>query len=160
MRMFKGIIGMTLAFVLVLSINKVVNIVVEHFDHIDDIESANQTLLSSNSILKDNNDVLQSAIIESEEGKGVLINEITRLQGANDEYERSFKQQQSEFEVQNRENHEAIEAMVVELRKAGLHNIRLPDSIIRMQRDKAKAVNARASSYYKAEDGHSGKQAE
>jgi hypothetical protein len=160
MRIFKGLLGMSLAFVLVLSIHKVASIVQAHFDHIDNIESSNQVLTESNSVLQDNNDVLQAAIIESEEGKGDLIDEIKRLQGANEEHERKQLQQQRQFDKQQQENFQIMAAMAEEMHKAGLHNIRLPADVVRMQREQAKAINTRARSYSEAESGSAEEQTE
>jgi hypothetical protein len=147
MKALKGIFGIALLFVVVMTIHKVTNRVVKHFDYIDDIETTNSVLTESNGILQDNNDVLQTAIIESEEGKTELLEEIKRLHKENEDDKREFTEQQKEFEKQNLEQQQEIVELVEQMHKAGLRNIPVPDGVIRMQRDKAKAVNARAGSY-------------
>lgn len=147
MKALKGIFRVALALAIVLCVHKIVGLVDAHFKHIDELETSNAVLTESNGILHENNDVLQSAIIESEEGKHELLEEIKRLHKENEDEKSLFAEQQKAFEKQNAEQQQEIKELVQHMQNAGLRNIPVPDSVVRMQREKAKAVNARAGSY-------------
>lgn len=137
MKAINGIFGLAITLVIVMAIHRVTSLVEDHFKHIYDIETSNSVLKESNDILKDNNDVLQTAIIESEEGKDDLLEEIKRLHKENEDEKLEFTEQKKAFEKQNTEQQREIKQLVGHMQKAGLHNIPLPDDVVRMQRDKA-----------------------
>lgn len=160
MRALKGIFGLALTLVVVMTIHKITSLVEAHFDYIDDIETSNAVLTESNTVLKDNNDVLQAAIIESEEGKDDLLEEIKRLHKESEDEQHEFEKQKAAFEKQNLEQQQEIVELAAQMQKAGLRDIRVPDGVVRMQRDKAKAINARAGSYQQEKAGDTEEKAE
>lgn len=147
MNIVRGVLGMSIAVVLSMATHRLVAMVESHFDRVDDIESSSVILSETNVVLTSNNDILKSAIIESEESKDDLFDEIKRLQGENEAYDAANWQQQREFQEQDARSQETIRALNKVLREAGIDHIPVPDGVIRMHREKAKTVNARADRY-------------
>ncbi len=120
----------------------------EHFRYVQGLEKDNKQLDEEIGVLNESVGSLKLATTQQQQQVESLQKELTNREALLAEHE----QKQQELEVTlsqlKEESRDAVESLTKELSKAGLRNIRLPDSVIRLQRERAKEVNARANSRY------------
>lgn len=121
----------------------------DHIEYVQGLEKDNKQLDEENGVLNESVGSLKLATTQQQQQVESLQKELTNREALLAEHE----QKQQELEVTlsqlKEESRDAIESLTKELNKAGLRNIRLPDSVIRLQRERAKEINARANSRYK-----------
>lgn len=118
----------------------------DHVKYVSNLETNNKTLQEDNDGLKAQNRGLGAALQQQQQQNEELRLELerrARLHAENDQKERYLEEQ---LNKQKDETADAIANLTKQLQKAGLRNLRLPDSVIRMQRERAEEVNRRANS--------------
>lgn len=138
------VIAVTLALLSYLLI-KGYNAYSDHVEYVKGLETDNKTLQEDNDNLDDQKRGLSVALQQQQEQNEELRLELQRradLQAESNKKESDLEEQLSK---QKQETADAISNLTKQLQKAGLRNLRLPDGVIRMQRERAEEVNRRAN---------------
>ncbi|MFM0892600.1 hypothetical protein QU896_03535 [Citrobacter freundii] len=124
----------------------------DHVEYVKGLETDNKTLQKDNKTLQKDNDNLDAqkrglsvALQQQQKQNEELRLELQRradLQAESNKKESDLEEQLSK---QKQETADAISNLTKQLQKAGLRNLRLPDGVIRMQRERAEEVNRRAN---------------
>lgn len=123
---------------------KGVVLVTSHFDHIQQIEASNKALLADNDTLKGNNASLKSSLSAQQAELDSLTAELKKREEEKQKYEQKQVQLEQDLQKLREDSKSEIEAINKELRRVGISHIALPDSVVRMQRQRAKTLNARS----------------
>ncbi|HHH3117954.1 TPA: hypothetical protein ACPZXS_005050, partial [Citrobacter freundii] len=124
----------------------------DHVKYVKGLETDNKTLQEDNDNLDAQKRGLSVALQQQQEQNEELRLELQRradLQAESNKKESDLEEQLSK---QKQETADAISNLTKQLQKAGLRNLRLPDGVIRMQRERAEEVNRRANSRYKGSE--------
>ncbi|WP_434170364.1 hypothetical protein ACR2SE_28650 (plasmid) [Citrobacter freundii] len=138
------VIAVTLALLSYLLI-KGYNAYSDHVEYVKGLETDNKTLQKDNDNLDAQKRGLSVALQQQQEQNEELRLELQRradLQAESNKKESDLEEQLSK---QKQETADAISNLTKQLQKAGLRNLRLPDGVIRMQRERAEEVNRRAN---------------
>lgn len=117
----------------------------DHVEYVKGLETDNKTLQEDNDNLDAQKRGLSVALQQQQEQNEELRLELQRradLQAESNKKESDLEEQLSK---QKQETADAISNLTKQLQKAGLRNLRLPDGVIRMQRERAEEVNRRAN---------------
>lgn len=114
-----------------------------HFDHIKQVESANDTLIKDNNTLKGNNSTLSASLAAQEAEVFTLQQTLKKRENERQQYEAKQAALEQDLQKQREESKNEIDAINRAIRVAGLSHTALPDSVVRMLKERAKAVNAR-----------------
>ncbi|MEG0097874.1 MAG: hypothetical protein RR750_00635 [Citrobacter sp.] len=117
----------------------------DHVEYVKSLETDNKTLQEDNDNLDAQKRGLSVALQQQQEQNEELRLELQRradLQAESNKKESDLEEQLSK---QKQETADAISNLTKQLQKAGLRNLRLPDGVIRMQRERAEEVNRRAN---------------
>ncbi|MDT7197857.1 hypothetical protein RQL61_26440 [Citrobacter freundii] len=117
----------------------------DHVEYVKGLETDNKTLQKDNDNLDAQKRGLSVALQQQQEQNEELRLELQRradLQAESNKKESDLEEQLSK---QKQETADAISNLTKQLQKAGLRNLRLPDGVIRMQRERAEEVNRRAN---------------
>ncbi|EMO6640210.1 MULTISPECIES: hypothetical protein [Citrobacter freundii complex] len=117
----------------------------DHVKYVKGLETDNKTLQEDNDNLDAQKRGLSVALQQQQEQNEELRLELQRradLQAESNKKESDLEEQLSK---QKQETADAISNLTKQLQKAGLRNLRLPDGVIRMQRERAEEVNRRAN---------------
>lgn len=131
------LIYIPLAFIVAIAANKAVFTVAEYMNEADAAKSENSTLHARVSTLQTALDINKatSAARDAEYQRQAGIN--ADRNAAQDELAHKLNQKQ-------KESRSEIERLKTALRNAGIDDVRIPADVIRMQRERAEAVNQRA----------------
>lgn len=138
------VIAVTLA-LLSYALIKGYNAYSDHVEYVKGLETDNKTLQEDNDNLDAQKRGLSVALQQQQEQNEELRLELQRradLQAESNKKESDLEEQLSK---QKQETADAISNLTKQLQKAGLRNLRLPDGVIRMQRERAEEVNRRAN---------------
>lgn len=118
--------------------------ITNHIEAVQQLKLDNKKLTEDNGVLVDNEKGLTSALEQAEQQTKALKDEMDRR-----EKERVLNAQlqvetEERIKQQQEETRNAITAITEEIKRAGLRNLRLPDNVVRLLREKANAVNASA----------------
>ncbi|MDW2645934.1 hypothetical protein RYZ59_20465 [Citrobacter sp. HN-141] len=117
----------------------------DHVEYVKGLETDNKALQEDNDSLDAQKRGLSVALQQQQEQNEELRLELQRradLQAESNKKESDLEEQLSK---QKQETADAISNLTKQLQKAGLRNLRLPDGVIRMQRERAEEVNRRAN---------------
>ncbi|MDT7472926.1 hypothetical protein RQM57_26240 [Citrobacter portucalensis] len=117
----------------------------DHVEYVKGLETDNKTLQKDNDNLDAQKRGLSVALQQQQKQNEELRLELQRradLQAESNKKESDLEEQLSK---QKQETADAISNLTKQLQKAGLRNLRLPDGVIRMQRERAEEVNRRAN---------------
>ncbi|MEW5124248.1 hypothetical protein AB1Y57_17830 [Citrobacter freundii] len=117
----------------------------DHVKYVSSLETDNKALQEDNDSLDAQKRGLSVALQQQQEQNEELRLELQRradLQAESNKKESDLEEQLSK---QKQETADAISNLTKQLQKAGLRNLRLPDGVIRMQRERAEEVNRRAN---------------
>lgn len=117
----------------------------DHWEYVSTLETDNQTLTEDKNDLNDQVSNMTVAIRQQQQENDELVAELERRrlqQVANEQKERELEEQ---INKQKQETSDAIKHLTKQLQQSGFRDLRLPDDVIRMQRERAEEVNRRAS---------------
>lgn len=117
---------------------RAVSLVNDHLDRVEAIEATNKTLNTDNENLK-------LALKISEAKKAEAEKENQRIKGVEASHQHRVAELNSKLNKQQEESRYEINRLKDALGRAGITDVSVPDDVIRMQRERAKAVNQRAS---------------
>lgn len=103
-----------------------------------------QSLGRENSTLSKENSKLGTALDLSQEDNTRLVGENDRLKGIESAYQKKESALNQQINKERGESRDEINRLEGEIRKAGVTDAAVPDNVIRMQRERAKAVNNKA----------------
>lgn len=138
--MKNAIIGIV-AILLLFAGYKAVSAVSEHFEYIKGLEDANKTLTTN--VTK-----LESALDLSEDQRKAEKEERNRLNNVDKNYQQKVAALELKLSNLQDKSQDEIKRLEEALSRAGVSNEPIPDDVIRMQRDRAKEINRRASEGY------------
>lgn len=125
-------------------------IVTDHFAHVAELESANDTLTTNNKTLTGNNSTLKSSLSEQQAQLDTLQKTLAKREKDRQEYALKQAELEQELEKLKEDSQNEIDEINRAILLAGVNHTALPASVIRMLRDKARAVNTRSRDGHKA----------
>ncbi|MDV1094968.1 hypothetical protein ACSI5N_25430 (plasmid) [Raoultella ornithinolytica] len=136
----KGAMIGLVAMLAVFGIMRVVTAVTDFMEHVQLLEESNTTLTAKVSSHA-------QALKISEASNAALLTENQRIKGIEAAHQQRESQLNQQLNQEKKESRNEISRLESALRKAGVTDVSVPDDVIRMQRERAKAVNQRAASY-------------
>lgn len=146
----KRAVAVALCTALLMLGHKVYVTVKDHFAHVAKLESANSTLTANNQTLTGNNSTLKSSLSEQQAQLVTLQQTLDKREKERLEYAHKQAQLEQDLQKLKEENQNEIEEINRAILLAGISHTALPASVIRMLRDKARAVNTRSRDGHKA----------
>ncbi|EAP5943001.1 TPA: hypothetical protein ACM38E_003560 [Escherichia coli] len=138
----KKIILIVIALLAISGIYRTTTAVIEHIRYVRSLED-------SKSQLESTNNTLSTALQLSENARSAMLTENERIKALEKEYQRKTAELNANLIKQREESQNEITRLENALRRAGINDVRVPDDVIRMQRERAKAINQRASENYR-----------
>ncbi|HEG1853221.1 TPA: hypothetical protein SCR79_003883 [Escherichia coli] len=138
----KKIILIVITFIAVSGFYRATSAVIDHIRYVRSLED-------SKSQLESENNTLSTALQLSEDARSAMQVENERIKELEKDYQRKATELNNRLTKQREESQNEITRLEAALRRAGISDVRLPDDVIRMQRERAKAINQRASEYYR-----------
>ncbi|EIH4660060.1 hypothetical protein B6P79_004932 [Escherichia coli] len=138
----KKTIFIVVALLSIYGIYRTTTAVIEHIGYIRSLED-------STSRLKIENNSLSTALQLSENARSAMTAENERIKALEKEYQRKTADLNANLIKLQEESQNEITRLETALRHAGINDVRVPDDVIRMQRERAKAINQRASENYR-----------
>ncbi len=138
----KKIILIVIALLAIYGIYRTTTAVIEHIRYVRSLED-------SKSQLESTNNTLSTALQLSENARSAMLTENERIKALEKEYQRKTAELNANLIKQREESQNEITRLENTLRRAGINDVRVPDDVIRMQRERAKAINQRASENYR-----------
>lgn len=117
----------------------------DHVEYVKGLETDNKTLQKDNDNLDAQKRGLSVALQQQQEQNEELRLELQRRADLQAESNKKESDLEEQLNKQKQETADAISNLTKQLQKAGLRNLRLPDGVIRMQRERAEEVNRRAN---------------
>lgn len=136
----KGAIYGLVALLAVFGIVRSVSTVSDFLEHARTLERDNKSL----GIRLDS---LESSLQESEASNAALVAENKRIKGVEAAHQQRENQLNQQLNKEKEDSRNEINRLETALRKAGVTDVSVPDDVIRMQRERAKAINQRANGY-------------
>jgi len=124
--------------------------VTDHFAHVVELESANTTLITNNKTLTGNNSTLKTALSDQQAQLATLQQTLAKREKDRQEYVQKQADLEQELEKLKEDSQNEIDEINRAILLAGVNHTALPASVIRMLRDKARAVNTRSRDGHKA----------
>ena len=124
--------------------------ITDHFKHVAELESANDTLTTNNKTLPGNNSTLKSSLSEQQAQLVTLQQTLAKREKDRQEYVLKQAELEQELEKLKEDSQNEIDEINRAILLAGINHTALPASVIRVLRDKARAVNARSRDGHKA----------
>ncbi|WP_324701226.1 hypothetical protein U9K49_23210 (plasmid) [Pantoea agglomerans] len=124
--------------------------VTDHFAHVAELESANDTLTTNNKTLTGNNSTLKTSLSEQEAQLDTLQKTLAKREKDRQEYALKQAELEQELEKVKEDSQNEIDEINRAILLAGVNHTALPASVIRMLRDKARAINSRSRDGHKA----------
>ncbi|WP_318651892.1 hypothetical protein [Escherichia fergusonii] len=138
----KRIILIVITLIVVSGFYRATSAVIEHIRYVRSLED-------SKSQLESENNTLSTALQLSEDARSAMQVENERIKELEKDYQRKTTELNNRLIKQREESQNEITRLEAALRRSGINDVRLPDDVIRMQRERAKAINQRASEYYR-----------
>lgn len=146
--MFSGVKGplvaVALAFVSYVLIQGYTAIT-DHINYVDSLKKETEKLTEENSTLNENVNSFKQAAIQQQDHISVLETELTAREAALQEHLTKQNDLETRLAKLSEESRNAIISITNEIKRAGLQGLRVPDTVIRMQRERAKEINSRAN---------------
>lgn len=121
-----------------------------HLAHVAELESANDTLTNNNKTLTGNNSTLKAALSDQQAQLATLQRTLAEREKDRQEYAQKQAELEQELEKLKEDSQNEIDEINRAILLAGINHTALPASVVRMLRDKARAVNARSRDGHKA----------
>lgn len=118
--------------------------ITDHFDAVKKIEADNKQLSEDNDVLNENINGLTAALQQEKKQNDLLVAEMDRREKAQADNARLQAETEEKINQLRKDSSNAIADIAEEIKRAGLRNLRLPDSVVRVLRERAQAVNAGA----------------
>lgn len=115
--------------------------ITDHMEYVKTLEKDNGSLLEENSSLTELANTLKHSTLQQQEHIGVLELEMKAREAALKEHAEKQGEMEKRLAKLSEESRNAIISITSEIKRAGLQNLRMPDSVIRMQRERAKKIN-------------------
>lgn len=144
----KRAVAVTLCAALLLLGHKGYVTVTDHFAHIAELESNNTTLTANNKTLTGNNSTLKTALSDQQTQLATLQQTLVKRENDRQEYVQKQAELEQELEKLKEDSQNEIDEINRAILLAGINHTALPASVVRMLRNKARAVNTRSR------DGH------
>jgi len=125
-------------------------IVTSHFAHVAQLEAANSTLTANNKTLIGNNSTLKTSLSEQQAQLQTLQQALEKREKERQDYAQKQAQLEQDLQKLKADSQNEIDEINRAILLAGVNHTALPASVIRMLRDKARAVNARSRDGHKA----------
>lgn len=125
-------------------------IVISHFAHVAQLEAANSTLTANNKTLIGNNSTLKTSLSEQQAQLQTLQQALEKREKERQDYAQKQAQLEQDLQKLKEDSQNEIDEINRAILLAGVNHTALPASVIRMLRDKARAVNARSRDGHKA----------
>lgn len=138
----KKIILIVVALLAIYGIYRTTAAVIDHIRYIRSLED-------SKSQLESENNTLSTALQLSEKSRSAMMAENERIKTLEKESQRKTAELNTSLIKQREESQNEITRLETALRNAGVNDVRVPDDVIRMQRERAKEINQRASENYR-----------
>lgn len=120
--------------------------ITDHMEYVESLKEETGKLTEENNTLNELVGSLKSATLQQQDHIGVLETELTTREAALQEHLTRQKDLETRLAKLSEESRNAIINITTEIKRAGLQGLRVPDSVIRMQRERAKKINARSHS--------------
>lgn len=153
--MFSGVKAPLMAVVLALfsyALIQAYSGITNHFEYVASLEKERRALDEENASQKEQITTLTSSLAQQQDHIGVLESTLKERDTAL----QSHLQKQNELEARlsklSEESRNAIISITTEIKRAGLQNLRVPDNVVRMQRERAKQINTK--SHYNNKSGN------
>ncbi|KKB02694.1 hypothetical protein [Pantoea anthophila] len=146
----KRTVAVALCAALLLLVHKGYVTVTEHLAHVAALESANNALTTNNKTLIGNNSTLKAALSDQQAQTATLQQTLAKREKDRQEYAQKQAELEQELEKIKEDSQNEIDEINRAILLAGVNHTALPASVIRMLRDKARAVNARSRDGHKA----------
>ncbi|MDT0178210.1 hypothetical protein Q9R34_19485 [Enterobacter sp. BRE11] len=117
--------------------------VTDHFAHVKQLEAVNTTLTADNKTLTGNNATLKTSLSEQQAQLQTLQQTLDKREKERQEYAQKQAQLEQDLQKLKEDSQNEIEEINRAILLAGINHTALPSSVIRVLRDKARAVNAR-----------------
>lgn len=124
--------------------------VTDHLAHVASLESANNALTANNKTLTGNNSTLKVALSDQQAQTATLQQALAKREKDRQEYAQKQAELEHELEKLKEDSQNEIDEINRAILLAGVNHTALPASVIRMLRDKARAVNTRSRDGHKA----------
>ncbi|WP_312329854.1 hypothetical protein [Atlantibacter hermannii] len=145
--MFSGVKAPLVAIVLAVfsyALIQAYSSITNHFEYVASLEGDKKALDEENASQKEQITTLTSSLAQQQDHIGVLETTLKERDTAL----QSHIQKQNELEARlsklSEESRNAIISITTEIKRAGLQNLRVPDNIVRMQRERAKHINTKS----------------
>lgn len=142
--MFSGVKAPLVAVVLAICsyfLIKAYSAITGHLEYVKTLEKDNSSLSEENSSLTELTNSLKLSTLQQQEHIGVLELEMKARETALKEHAEKQSEMEKRLAKLSEESRNAIISITSEIKRAGLQNLRVPDSVIRMQRERAKKIN-------------------
>ncbi|QCZ30177.1 hypothetical protein [Leclercia adecarboxylata] len=116
--------------------------VTDHLDYVDALEKETGKLTEENDTLNGQVGSLKQATVQQQDHIGVLETELATREAALQEHLTRQKDLETRLAKLSEDSRNAIINITSEIKRAGLQGLRVPDSVIRMQRARARQINA------------------
>lgn len=124
----KKIILIVIALLAISGIYRTTTAVIEHIRYVRSLED-------SKSQLESTNNTLSTALQLSENARSAMLTENERIKALEKEYQRKTAELNANLIKQREESQNEITRLENALRRAGINDVRVPDDVIRMQRN-------------------------
>ena len=146
----KRAVAVALCVVLLTAGHKGYVIVTDHFAHVAQLEAVNSTLTANNKTLTGNNSTLKTSLSEQQAQLQTLQQALEKREKERQDYAQKQAQLEQDLQKLKEDSQNEIDEINRAILLAGVNHTALPASVIRMLRDKARAVNSRSRDGHKA----------
>lgn len=146
----KRAVAVALCVVLLTAGHKGYVIVTDHFVHVAQLEAANSTLTANNKTLTGNNSTLKTSLSEQQAQLQTLQQALEKREKERQDYAQKQAQLEQDLQKLKEDSQNEIDEINRAILLTGVNHTALPASVIRMLRDKARAVNSRGRDGHKA----------
>lgn len=140
----KRAVAVALCAALLLLVHKGYVTVTDHLAHVVSLESANNVLTTNNKTLTGNNSTLKATLSDQQAQTATLQQTLAKREKDRQDYVQKQAELEQKLEKLKEDSQNEIDEINRAILLAGVNHTALPDSVIRMLRDKARAVNSRS----------------
>lgn len=115
-----------------------------HLKAVEQMKQDNKKLTEDNDVLNENVNSLAASLQQEKKQNDQLVNELERRAKENAENAQIQAETEKKINQLREDSSNAIADIAEAIKRAGLRNLRLPDSVVRVLRERAQAVNAGA----------------
>lgn len=116
--------------------------VTDHLDYVETLKNETGKLTEENDTLNEQVGSLKQATVQQQDHIGVLETELANREAALQEHLTRQKDLETRLAKLSEDSRNAIINITSEIKRAGLQGLRVPDAVIRMQRERARQINA------------------